>query len=107
MMKENVTPCLGCNRVKDPEECTDKSCRVWRNWFLGKWEQTRQGFRQMKDDEVPAAGVPLGGNHYAAPHQVRAYLRQDPCAACQCPRELCTTPCRKRMVWEDCIREDG
>lgn len=107
MRSENKSPCLSCTRVQDPENCTDKSCRVWQAWFLGRWEQTREGFRRMKDAPEPGVGVPLGGNRYAAPHQVRAYLREDPCGSCRCPRELCATPCRKRMVWEDCIREDG
>ena len=104
MVKENMSPCLGCNRV---ENCSDKSCRVWRRWFLDQWEKTREGFRQMKDGPNPAVGVPVGGKCYAAPNQVRAYLREDPCEACLCPPDLCMTPCRKRRVWEDCAREEN
>lgn len=106
MNNKCLSPCVGCIRVADPENCTDKSCRVWQAWFLQQWEQTRDAVRQLKDVPQPKAGVPLGGRRYAAPHQTRSYLRTDPCGECLCPSGLCRTPCRKRLVWEDCIRED-
>ena len=107
IMSSTVYPCLICGRCADPENCTDKSCRDWQRWFLQQWERTRASFRQAKDLPNPPAGVQLGGRCYAAPHEVRNYLRKDPCGACLCPKDLCQTPCRKRLVWEDCIREDG
>lgn len=106
IMKNTVNPCLVCGRCADPENCTDKSCRDWQRWFLQKWEQTRESFRQGKEQPNPPAGVVVGGRHYAAPHEVRNYLRRDPCGSCLCPKDLCHTPCRKRLVWEDCIREE-
>lgn len=106
-MNKVLSPCLGCIRVADPENCTDKSCRVWQAWFLDQWERSRMELRRMKDMPVQKAGVAVGGHRYAAPHQVRAYLRQDPCGACLCPAELCKSPCRRRRVWEDCIGEEG
>ena len=104
-MKYNVSPCVGCVRMKDPQMCADKTCREWQRWFVQQWEQTRQSFRQAKERPQPVVGVNVGGRYYAAPHEVRNYLRCDPCGCCQCPKELCHTPCRKRLVWEDCFRE--
>lgn len=103
-MKKHLSPCLTCTRVADPEDCTDKSCRVWQNWFLEQWERVRVMARQSKDVLDPV-GVPLGGNHYAAPHQVQAYLEIDPCVVCLCPRELCTASCGKRRNWEQAKKE--
>lgn len=101
-----VSPCLTCTRVKDPQNCENKNCNVWRNWFLMRWEQLRSCARREKDCTVPKPlGVPLGGRHYAAPHQVETYLSTDPCKNCLCPRDLCATPCRVRRNWEQ-ARED-
>lgn len=102
-MKNTMSPCFACTRVFDPEDCTDKSCRVWREWFLEQWERSRMALRQLKEIPGETAGVAVGGCRYAAPHQVRRYFREDPCGTCLCPSELCRTPCRKRLVWEDCM----
>lgn len=106
-MNNVLSPCLSCTRVEDPENCTDKSCRIWQAWFLKKWEESRMGLRQLKETPAQKAGVALGGRRYAAPHQVRAYLRNDPCGECLCPAGLCKSPCRRRQIWEDCIGEEG
>jgi len=106
-MNKILSPCLTCTRVMDPENCTDKTCRAWQAWFLQQWEQSRMDLRRLKEVPEKKAGVTIGGHRYAAPHQVRAYLRKDPCGACLCPAELCKTPCRKRRIWEDCIGEEG
>lgn len=100
-MKREMSPCCVCTRVADPEGCTDKTCRVWQAWFLRKWEQSRMEILQMKQAPAKNAGVALGGRRYAAPHEVRAYLRTDPCGSCRVPGGICTAPCRKRLVWED------
>ena len=107
MNRTTLSPCVTCTRVADPENCTDKTCRAWQAWFLQQWEQSRMGLRQLKEKPEKKVGVAVGGNRYAAPHQVRAYLRKDPCGACLCPAGLCKSPCRKRRVWEDCIGEEG
>lgn len=36
-------PCLTCTRVKDPVKCDNKECRVWREWWLQKWKEIRNG----------------------------------------------------------------
>jgi hypothetical protein len=72
------SPCLGCTRVKHPDDCENKQCPSWRSWFLHSWEQLRTRFARGKD---PA-------------------LLADPCKTCQFPRQTCKTPCPKRLGWE-------
>ncbi len=100
------SPCLSCSRVADPASCENKNCQAWRNWFLARWELFRS-YPRRKKELLPAQpeGVPLGGEHYAMPHQVQAYLYQDPCSKCKCPRDLCIAPCRVRRAW-DAAREE-
>lgn len=96
------SPCLCCQRVADPRNCDNKNCVQWRQWFLARWELIRRYPRQhMEDAVLKPVGVPVGGRHYAAPHQVKTYLQTDPCQACICPRDLCSTPCRVRRAWEE------
>ena len=33
------SPCESCTRVAKPEECGNKGCVAWREWFLSRWEQ--------------------------------------------------------------------
>jgi hypothetical protein len=37
---------------------------------------------------------------------MRRYRRQDPCHGCGCPRHLCKTPCRAKMIWNSFIKEE-
>lgn len=39
----NEKPCLTCTKVKDPENCENKSCKEWREWFLKKWGELHNG----------------------------------------------------------------
>ena len=94
------SPCLCCPKGRDPQICEDKHCSHWRSWFLARWELLRQYPRQIRQREPEPVGVMVGGNHYAAPHQVRQYLETDPCTTCCCDRELCKQPCRIRMAWD-------
>lgn len=104
-MKKKRSPCLGCTRVPDPENCTDKKCGIWRAWFVEQWDQLRQFPRQKMDAPAQPLGVELGGRHYAAPHQVQAYLQKDPCDGCHCPRDLCAVPCRAKEAWDTASEE--
>lgn len=101
-MREFVSsPCLRCPRGKDIRTCEDKRCAVWRKWFLARWDRIHRYPRLvMERSESVPAGVPLGGNYYASPHQVKSYLENDPCDKCFCPAELCVTPCKARKAWE-------
>ena len=31
------SPCLGCRRVPNPDDCENKRCAPWRKWFLMRW----------------------------------------------------------------------
>lgn len=42
MANENICPCIRCTRV-DPSTCENKSCKEWREWFLKKWGELRNG----------------------------------------------------------------
>lgn len=97
-----VSPCTLCARVRDPENCENKNCKVWQRWFLSRWALIR-GFPRQAMEEAPMKpmGVPLGGRHYCHPAQARAYLQTNPCENCKCPRDLCDTPCRVRRTWEE------
>ena len=103
---KKASPCLCCTRVTDPRNCENKNCHPWRQWFLGRWEMIHNYPRQQMEDSKPTpVGVHLGGRHYAAHHQAEAYLKTDPCKACLCPKDLCTTPCRVRRAWEEARNE--
>ena len=100
-----MSPCVTCRRVKEPSDCENKNCQVWRQWFIGRWDQLRSYPRQQQEKPAEPLGVPLGGRHYAAPDQVHAYLKNDPCETCLCPRDLCVIPCRARIAWESARNE--
>ena len=36
-------PCLTCKMVKDPDNCENKSCQAWREWFMEKWRELHNG----------------------------------------------------------------
>lgn len=99
-------PCLSCRKVADPADCENKNCVLWRQWFIVRWDRLRaEPFAQMENAKTEPVGVPLGGRHYAAPHQVQRYLSEDPCKDCLCPKDLCTTPCRIRRAWDAARQE--
>ena len=97
-----VNPCALCARVKDPENCENKNCKIWQKWFLSRWELIR-GYPRQAMDQMPLkpVGISLGGHIYCHPSQRIDYIKNNPCDACKCPRELCTGPCRVRRVWEE------
>ena len=35
--KNEISPCVGCVRVRDPEACENKNCKHWKAWFLRRW----------------------------------------------------------------------
>ncbi len=98
------TPCRGCTRVPRPVLCENKACPVWRRWFEGAWEDMRTYPRRQMEETV-SLGILIGGRRYLPPEQLRAYLKNDPCGSCGCPRELCKTPCRIKNVWENAKKE--
>lgn len=101
-----ISPCMRCERVKDPRECTDKDCVQWRRYFLQSWEGMRREVREQAR-ALPTApeGVNIGGTHYAPPHRVKGYLQTDPCKGCVCPQGLCLLPCARKRRWQNARAE--
>lgn len=101
-----LSPCLSCSRVKDPENCENKNCKLWRQWFSSRWDAVRSNPRlQMEGTSAGLEGVSIGGRSYVLPHRIREYLEKNPCRDCMCPRELCTSPCPARRAWENIKKE--
>lgn len=102
----SVSPCMRCTRVANPRDCDNKDCKVWRSWFVEKWDALRiQPRLEIERREKEMEGVVIGGVRYAMPHRVRSYLEKDPCQGCVCPRDLCVLPCRVKRDWMK-ARED-
>ena len=96
------SPCFECTRVRDPQACENKICREWQGWFLGRWDAMRENVRKQMDATTTCdIGIPLGGERYAPPHRMQAYLADDPCDRCLCPKDLCHMPCPARMNWAE------
>lgn len=100
------SPCYSCTRVRDPQNCENKLCKDWQAWFIDRWETMREHIRlEMELTQTRELGVPLGGNRYANPHQIREYLENDPCDRCQCPKNICHTPCPVKIAWVEKVNE--
>lgn len=53
MNKTNTpSPCLTCKRVADPCDCENKQCKLWSQWFLGRWEQIHGYFTTYYEKEA-------------------------------------------------------
>ena len=104
-MTDSISPCQYCTRVKDPQNCENKNCKPWREWFFTQWEQTRKRYRKGMDTIGVKRGVPLGGERYEAPHRVTEYLNTNPCDACKLPRELCHKACKQLLEWKQIQKE--
>ena len=104
-MTESISPCQYCTRVRDPQNCENKNCKPWREWFFLQWEQTRKLYRKGMDITGGKCGIPLGGERYESPHRVTEYLETDPCDVCKLPMELCHKPCKRRLEWNQIHEE--
>ena len=94
------SPCLTCTRVRDPQNCENKTCRDWQAWFIDRWESMRDAVRKdMAQAQLHDVGIPMGGERYASPHRIREYLQTDPCTVCPCGH--CAIPCPVRTAWEE------
>lgn len=74
------SPCLSCTRVPNPNDCENKLCKPWRQWFMARWA------------EIHA---------YAQHETVAKNLSEDPCTGCVCLGEVCTAPCRTKQIWQE------
>ncbi len=107
MMETNkhTSPCLSCTRVKNPADCENKNCKLWRQWFTSQWDALRSDPRlQMEAGNAGLEGVSIGGTTYVLPDRLREYLQKNPCRQCFC-KDLCTSPCPARRAWEDVKKE--
>ena len=101
-----VNPCLSCTLVRDPENCQNKNCVAWQQWFIRRWDQLRLACRrEMEELELTPIGVNIGGSYYTPAHRRLEYLRNNPCDNCLCPKDLCQTPCLLRRTWDDAREE--
>ena len=74
------SPCLSCTRVQNPSNCENKQCRPWQQWFFARWAEI----------------------HVLAQHKAVAQnLSNDPCDGCVCFGEVCTSPCKTKLVWRE------
>ena len=100
------SPCLTCDRVKKPQDCENKNCRLWRQWFTVNWDRARSVPALQR--ELKRGGpetINIGGTRYVHPDRVREYLKLDPCLSCPFPRELCASPCPAKRTWMD-VKEE-
>ena len=106
-MAENLCPCTYCSKVANPSNCDNKKCVPWQRWFLQKWECTRALFCvPYENAPLQVTGIPLGGHRYAHPHRVREYRANGPCQGCRLPKDLCTTPCSAKKVWQKEVADE-
>lgn len=54
-----VYPCTAC-RSCDPAVCDRKACRLWKKWFLWRWEMIH-GYWEKIGEEADH-GLEAGGN---------------------------------------------
>ncbi len=105
-MNGTKSPCLTCTRVKNPADCENKNCRVWRAWFAESWDRARMNPRlQREKDRSGLEGVTICGRTYLLPDKVREYLKVSPCKTCPMPAELCTSPCPAYRTWQETRKE--
>lgn len=103
---KNMSPCLRCTRVANPQNCENKRCTVWQKWFLQQWAVIHAYPRRREElASLRPVGVSLGGRVYALPHQTGKFLQTDPCRDCICTEDVCQEPCRMRKLWERARRE--
>ena len=50
-VKQKISPCVGCNRIPDPELCDNKKCGVWQCWFVASWDRLRLQLAQSAGKE--------------------------------------------------------
>lgn len=100
--KNRKSPCIICQRVRDPQNCENKLCKDWQAWFIDRWESMRRGVMQAEQGQcIQSEAVSVGGEKYHHPDRVRQFLAEGPCLRCLRSRGLCTKPCQVRRTWEN------
>ena len=55
MAKQN--PCLTCVRVDDPSICENKNCKLWKSWFLQRWNQMHNTYKDLANKKNISQGT--------------------------------------------------
>lgn len=98
--KQTLSPCLDCQRVRDPKNCENKTCKEWQAWFIDRWDTMRKRILQAPQGEgIQAQAISVGGKVYYHPDKVRRFLEVNPCARCLRARGLCPSPCNTKKAW--------
>lgn len=98
--KQTVSPCLNCQRVRDPKNCENKTCREWQAWFIDRWDTMRKLILQAPQGEgIRGATISVGGREYHHPDRVRQFLKVNPCLRCPRAVGLCPSPCNTKKAW--------
>ena len=50
------SPCMTCLRVSNPQECENKSCKLWQDWFVARWALLHSYSRRVMDAPSPRLG---------------------------------------------------
>ncbi|MBO5050547.1 MAG: hypothetical protein J6C41_09030 [Oscillospiraceae bacterium] len=56
-------PCKNCTRVQNPADCENKQCRVWQQWFLGRWEDIHGYYQKHQQEEKEKKDELETGSH--------------------------------------------
>lgn len=98
--EQHSSPCLCCQRVRDPQNCENKLCKEWQAWFIDRWESMRRAIKdKVQGKGIQGEAISVGGTKYHHPERVREFLKLDPCLRCPWRDGLCPNPCDTRKVW--------
>ena len=94
------SPCLSCQRVRDPKNCENKLCKEWQAWFIDRWEDMRaRVMLEAHGKGIEGDMISVGGTRYHHPEHIRQFLKTDPCLHCSWSGDLCPGTCETRKVW--------
>lgn len=94
------SPCLTCQRVRDPKNCENKLCKEWQDWWIGWWEDMRNKVREKACGKGIAGNpISVGGTKYHHPDHVAVFLAMDPCVRCPWRDGLCPGSCETKQMW--------
>lgn len=93
-------PCEVCTRVRRPEDCENKTCKEWQQWFIERWDAMRSSVLQSDAGESRMGDtIRVGGTEYHHPDQTRRFLAVNPCHKCIRAATLCAGACDTKKAW--------
>ena len=97
---QKQSPCLSCQRVRDPANCENKLCNEWRSWWIGRWECMRMTVKAIANGRgIQGNPISVGGTKYHHPDRTRDFLLVDPCLQCPWRDGLCQSTCDTKQIW--------